>query len=263
MRRAAYVLALLGAVALLGLAGPGNDDADTQERAAPVDWATATGSEDAPPPPTTAPGPTTTTTEPAPVHVVASATVPEIVVLAGPGGPETHRLANPSPPYDTDLLFLVTEQQGDWLEVMLPVRPNGTRGWIRAADVELSRHTYRIEVSLGQNTITVFNGHEIFHQEAVGLGKAATPTPGGVFYTKELLIPYRQPWYGPYAYGLSGFSDVLYSFAGGEGQLGIHGTDAPRGLGTDISNGCIRMSNAGITLLAETLPLGVPVEIVA
>ncbi len=214
------------------------------------------------PAPTTS-APTTSTTAPATVYTVANVVGPAIDVYAAPDGTQvTHRMANPSPPYDTRLLFLVTQDRGDWLEVMLPVRPNGSRGWIRTADVDLARHTYKIEVSLGANLLTVYKGNEVFHQEKVGLGKAATPTPGGVFYTKELLIPTGQPWYGPFAFGLSGFSDVLYSFAGGQGQLGIHGTDAPRGLGTDISNGCIRMSNAGITRLAESLPLGVPVEIV-
>lgn len=252
-------LLALAVAAVVGFTATTGDDGGGRAsvQAAPATETTTT--------PTTVPVPTTTTTTipPAPVHAVANVIGPEIAVFAEPGGSETHRLANPSPPYDTDLLFLVTKTDGDWLEVMLPVRPNGTRGWIRAEEVEVTRHTYKIEVSLGQNLITVYDGYEVFHQEAVGLGKAATPTPGGVFYTKELLIPYRQPWYGPYAYGLSGFSDVLTSFAGGPGQLGIHGTDAPTGLGGDVSNGCIRMSNAGITKLAETLPLGVPVEIVA
>ena len=54
---------------------------------------------------------------------------------------------------------------------------------------------------------------------------------------------------------------MLFDFGGGDGQFGIHGTNDPSGLGRDVSHGCIRMSNAGITLLAQTLPLGVPVEI--
>ena len=59
----------------------------------------------------------------------------------------------------------------------------------------------------------------------------------------------------------SGFSDVLFDFAGGDGQVGIHGTNDPSGLGCDVSHGCIRMSNAGIAFLVQTLPPGVPVDI--
>ncbi len=67
--------------------------------------------------------------------------------------------------------------------------------------------------------------------------------------------------FGPYADPLSGFSEVLFDFAGGDGQFGIHGTNDASTLGGDVSHGCIRMSNVGITLLAGTLPAGVPVRI--
>jgi lipoprotein-anchoring transpeptidase ErfK/SrfK len=43
--------------------------------------------------------------------------------------------------------------------------------------------------------------------------------------------------------------------------MGIHGTDDPSSLGRSVSNGCIRMSNAAITKLAKTLPVGVPVDV--
>src|SRR4051812_11679181 len=97
----------------------------------------------------------------------------------------------------------------------------------------------------------------------VGLGTSTTPTPGGVFFTEELLRP-TDPGgaYGPYAYGLSGYSRVLNEFMGGDGQLGIHGTNDPSSLGRSVSHGCIRVSNATITTLAKMLPIGVPVQIV-
>ena len=54
------------------------------------------------------------------------------------------------------------------------------------------------------------------------------PTPIGVFYTKELLQPPNpNTAYGAYAYGLSGYSNVLTDFAGGDGVVGIHGTNDP------------------------------------
>ena len=65
--------------------------------------------------------------------------------------------------------------------------------------------------------------------------------------------------------GLSGFSNVLTSFNGGQGVIGIHGTNAPEALGSDVSSGCIRMHNDAITRLVQEigLPLGTPVEIIA
>src|SRR5947209_2244999 len=80
----------------------------------------------------------------------------------------------------------------------------------------------------------------------------------------HVLLPIRPNGpYGPYAYARSGYSDVLTDFAGGDGVIGIHGTNDPSAIGHDVSHGCIRMSNAGITKLAQTLPLGVPVAIQA
>ncbi len=94
------------------------------------------------------------------------------------------------------------------------------------------------------------------------MAKNNTPTPGGIYYLVELIQPPDPNGdYGPYAYGLSGYSNTLTSFNGGPGQLGIHGTDDPAGIGTQVSHGCIRMSNADITQLAKILPLGTPVQI--
>ena len=67
--------------------------------------------------------------------------------------------------------------------------------------------------------------------------------------------------YGPYAFGLSAYSNVLYSFGGGPGQIGLQGTNEPGALGTNVSHGCIRISNSGISRLARILPLGTPVQI--
>jgi lipoprotein-anchoring transpeptidase ErfK/SrfK len=72
--------------------------------------------------------------------------------------------------------------------------------------------------------------------------------------------------YGPYAYPLSGHSEVLTRFNGGDGELGIHGNNDASVLGQSVTAGCIgciRMTNDGITRLASILPLGTPVEIVA
>jgi lipoprotein-anchoring transpeptidase ErfK/SrfK len=194
---------------------------------------------------------------------VAQATVRRVGVYTTPAAATpTRALANPQPS-GAPLVFLVQEQRPGWLRVLLPVRPNGSSGWIHTAQVRLSHHDFRIVVALGAHTITVYRGTRIIDREPVGIGRKDTPTPGGFYYTKELLRPPNPNGaYGPYAYGLSGFSNVLRSFGGGDGVVGIHGTNDPSGLGKDVSHGCIRMSNAGISKLAGILPLGVPVQIV-
>jgi lipoprotein-anchoring transpeptidase ErfK/SrfK len=78
------------------------------------------------------------------------------------------------------------------------------------------------------------------------------------------------PAYGPYAFGLSGFSEVLTSFNGGQGQLGLHGTNQPDKIGTRVSSGCIRLRNEDIeALVAEVnndqtnAAYGIPVQVFA
>lgn len=214
-----------------------------------------------------------TTTASAKGAVLAVASVARVDIYASPVQPEPARtLDNPQPsgaaPGMTyPLRMLVTEDRGDWLRVLLPIRPNGTSGWVRREVVTLEPpHAFRVKVELGEHRITVWEGERVVLQEPVGIGASGrTPTAQGLFFTTEVfdVLPSQQSAYGPHAFALSGFSEVLYSFGGGTGVLGIHGTDDTSSLGRDVSNGCIRMSNSGITTLYELLPLGTPVEITA
>jgi lipoprotein-anchoring transpeptidase ErfK/SrfK len=160
-------------------------------------------------------------------------------------------------------VYLVRERRpGGWLRVLLPVRPNGASGWIRARRVELRVNPYRIDVRLRAHRLTVRRGARTVLRTPIGVGRAVTPTPRGLAYVTRLL---RQPdprgAYGPWAFGLSVYSPVLTSFGGGPGEVGIHGTNAPAGIGRDVSHGCIRLPNAAIVELARVLPLGTPVRI--
>jgi lipoprotein-anchoring transpeptidase ErfK/SrfK len=215
------------------------------------------------------PGSTTSTTLPSYISLVATAAVPEVQVFNAPYSPAPARslvnpwLLNDDPGLQVPLVFLVAERLDEWLKVNLPERPNGSVGWIRASDVTLTRNRYRIVVELAAHQITVYDGESVLLQEQVAVGKDATPTPPGVYFLRVLLkAPNPNTVYGPYAYGLSGHSDVLTSFNGGDGELGIHGNNDASVLGTSVSNGCIRMSNDGITRLTSILPLGTPVSIV-
>jgi lipoprotein-anchoring transpeptidase ErfK/SrfK len=198
------------------------------------------------------------------VSLVARSTVPRI---------EVYRTATSASPQQTiagplatggPLVFLVQGREADRIRVLLPIRPNESLGWVRAADVKLSELDYRITVSAGAHRLRLYKAGKLVMNEPVGLGKGTTPTPGGVYYLKELLRPSNPKGsYGPYAYGLSGYSTVLDEFLGGDGQIGIHGTNDPASVGRNVSHGCIRMRNAAITRMARMLPLGVPVQMIA
>ena len=158
--------------------------------------------------------------------------------------------------------FLVAGTLGKWVQIYLPIRPNGSKGWVKASQVNLARDDYFVQIELRRHRLTLFRAGRVIVREPVGVGRLALPTPRGLYYIVELLKqPDPRGPYGPYAFGLSAYSNVLYTFGGGPGQVGLHGTDAPTGLGRDVSHGCIRMKNASIKKLARLLPLGTPVRI--
>lgn len=164
------------------------------------------------------------------------------------------------------LVFLVDDFDGaDHYRVLLPVRPNGTLGWVQAADVDIARHNFAIRVDLDAFELTVFDREQVVLHTTVGVARDNAPTPLGRYYTTELIDPITpDSVYGAYAYGLSGFSDTFVSFNGGPGQLGIHGTNDPDTLGTNVSSGCVRMHNDDIARMVEELLVrtGVPVEVI-
>lgn len=204
--------------------------------------------------PTQAPEPVSTT-----VGEVATAINAEVAVYDAVDGAQLATFANPNAS-GAPLVFLVEATEGAWLQVKLPMRPNGSVGWVRASDVTVASLEYRLEVSTADRTVTLLKGAEVVQTFAAAIGTGDTPTPLGDFYLTELLAPTNQG-YGPFAYGISAFSDVLNSFGGGPGQIGMHGTDDADSIGQAASHGCIRLSNDDITMLAGILPLGTPITI--
>lgn len=178
-----------------------------------------------------------------------------------PGGRPFRRLSNPNAD-GAPLAFLVKRQRGGWAQVYLPARPNGSTGWIRLSQVSVSGHNYRVVIDLSNRRLSAYRGRRRLMRVAVGVGEAVTPTPTGLYFITELLKqPDNSGTYGPWAFGLSAYSNVLNEFAGADGILGIHGTNEPWAVGTNVSHGCIRVNNRTISRLARTLPVGTPVRI--
>lgn len=244
---AATATALALVLVLAGCGSDGGDDADGGEAAPPAA-------------PTSVPAPTTTVDP----HLTTVATTPEstLDVYDSPDATEpSHQVTAPEGP-GVPLTFVVIGEEGDRLNVELPERPNGSTGWIDRDAVTVTAHDFHITVDLAAFNIKVFRGDEVILDAPVGVAADNTPSPGGTYYTTSLLQPPDpNSVYGTYAYGLSAFSEVLESFSGGPGQLGIHGTNDDASIGTEVSHGCIRMHNADIEQLVPVLPLGVPVTI--
>jgi L,D-transpeptidase catalytic domain len=130
--------------------------------------------------------------------------------------------------YGLPRTYLVTDQTSrpGWLNVLLPIRPNGASGWIKASAVTLGKSDYAIRIELGAHKLTLLKLGQPVLDSSVVIGADKTPTPPGKFYVTDPLDLHSQPnaGYGVFALGISGYSNVLTSFKGGPGQLAVHGS---------------------------------------
>ena len=152
-----------------------------------------------------------------------------------------------------------------WLRVLLPQRPNGTSAWIDSDLVRLTWTPWRIEVSLGQRTVSLLRGGRAIDRWPAVVGKPSTPTPTGLFSVYQRV---RQPdpnaFLGTWALLISGFSNTLREFDGGPGRFAIHGRGGASlldPLGSARSHGCIRIDNSAVDVLAADAAEGTPVQI--
>jgi len=212
-----------------------------------------------------APATTTTSTLPAFTPFVTATTAgADLVAYAEPvEGSAQVATFSAVTEYGLPRTLLVTEQRDGWIQALLPMRPTGSLGWVRTTDVTLGSTTYEIKISLSTRQLVLLDAGEPVLETKIAIGKATTPTTVGRFYVTDPVDLTSEPNsdYGAFALGISGYSDVLTSFRGGDGQLAIHGGAWESMLGTEVSAGCVRVLNETILQIAGLVPLGTPVTI--
>lgn len=174
------------------------------------------------------------------------------------------RLSTTTPEGTTNvvpLLRRVERTNALWIQVGVPVLPNGSTGWVPRTTLGGYQvvHT-RLVVSLRAFKMTLYRGNKPIFSAPIGVGQSRWPTPTGRFLIRNKLTRYASPAYGPVAFGTSARSAVLTDWPAG-GFVGIHGTNRPDLIPGQISHGCIRLRNADILRLEQLLPLGTPVLI--
>jgi lipoprotein-anchoring transpeptidase ErfK/SrfK len=154
-----------------------------------------------------------------------------------------------------------------WLQVRLPGRVLGAptpprTGWISSFKARRSTTAWHVVVDLGDRRVRVYKGGRRVHSFAAVVGAPSTPTPTGRFFVEEnVVMPAGLPG-GPFALASSARSSVLQEFAGGPGQIALHGMrDVGGELGSAASHGCVRLADEPISWLAARIGPGVPVTV--
>jgi lipoprotein-anchoring transpeptidase ErfK/SrfK len=147
-----------------------------------------------------------------------------------------------------------------WYKLNLPMRPNGTVGWIPAGTATLKPTRNRIVVHRGLRRIELLRDGKQLLSAKVAVGAPGRETPLGEFYVTARFVP-DDAFLGAFAFETSAYSR-LTEWPGG-GIVGIHGTSKPWLLGQAVSHGCVRVSNQIALALKRLAPVGTPISIVA
>ncbi len=146
----------------------------------------------------------------------------------------------------------------------------------------------RIEVSIGQQLLRLYDGHRIVRDWpcstsifGIGFTEGSNRTPLGSFVVKEkhgdgaengTIFKSRQP-VGRWTPGMETRSDLVLTrilwLDGLERRnantfqryIYIHGTNDEASIGRAASHGCVRMRNRDVIALFDQVPVGTPVWI--
>jgi hypothetical protein len=135
--------------------------------------------------------------------------------------------------------------------------------WIKAAEVDVTTHEWHAEINVTTNTLKVWDGDELRAETQVVDGKPSSPTPLGRFYFNEKIQRTPTSAYGSWIISTNAYSDSLEVFDDGLPVFAVHGTNNPAQVGSDISNGCVRVPNEIIEMMATEMPMGSPIDVVA
>jgi len=150
---------------------------------------------------------------------------------------------------------------GSWVQVRLPGRPNEHTGWISADRTRLTSTGWSIALRLSTRRVTIYHRGRVKRRFAAVIGTPSTPTPTGTFFVEEAVALSGKAG-GPFALATSARSEVLQEFAGGPGQIALHGTAGLAGApGSAASHGCVRLSTHAITWLSRRIGGGAPLTI--
>ena len=203
----------------------------------------------------------------APQWTVVRAQGRPVKVFTGPSSSAKLLMTVPaSYRYGVDSVMLVRGERTvagqTWYDVLLPVPPIYSQGWVSASSVGMYVVNSMIKIDLSARRLSVIQNRKVIGQFPVAVGAAKTPTPTGTFFVAQKVRALNpNTVYGPVALGLSAFASALASEFPPDGQVAIHGWTVPSVIGQAVSHGCIRMKIADMLWVASHVSTGSPVLI--
>ncbi len=155
-----------------------------------------------------------------------------------------------------------TSSDGRYGLVTVPWSRSRRAGWVDLDGIETYTTGAFVRISLRERRLRAWDGGKLVVDAPTAIGASASPTPPGRYWvTDRSEVPRSQPYFGGYAFGMSGIQTRLPAGWRGKDQLAIHGTNSPSTIGTPSSAGCLRVSESTLRKLKPLLLLGSPVVV--
>jgi hypothetical protein len=186
------------------------------------------------------------------------------VLRERPGGRIVARVRQQTE-FGSPRIFPVVKRRGRWVAVVAPQLANGQRAWLQLGPrAELFRPGWTLTIDLSDRTLVARRAGKAVRTIMVGVGRAGTPTPQGLFGVTDKLIV--EKGISPYGYGALALSahqpNVPQGWGGGD-RIAVHGTQHPSTIGQASSLGCLHAARDDVMWLVQQVPLGTPVRVKA
>jgi lipoprotein-anchoring transpeptidase ErfK/SrfK len=177
---------------------------------------------------------------------------------AAPGSQRVLARIGPRTVFGSPVRLAVVGTSGEWLAVISAALGNRVRGFVHTSKVRLLHVPVSLEVDRSSRWLRVWRMGEVLRTFEIAVGAFATPTPRGRFAITDKLSNFMPSIYGCCTLALSGHQTRLAPGWTGGDRLAIH---AGSGIGSAVSNGCLRAAETDMRYLMELLPLGTQVVV--
>ena len=168
-------------------------------------------------------------------------------------------LSNPGP-FDGERVLLIRSIEEDWVQVSMPIRPHGTKAWVKRETVSIMEHKAKVIIDKYTGILEGWQNGQLLFKDSFEGGSEENPTPLGDFYINEITDT-SDGVSEKTLVGTTAYSTTIDIGSQGAPAIAFLAREVNEGTSEVTTRGCIRVSQKVLSLLAA-LPLGTPVQIV-